>query len=71
MVNESNIRISPLLSFDFYLENYHKLMGQLRKEFELKQMRSILRNNIGDNIQHIIKTEDYEALVITDLNLGK
>ena len=68
MVNESNIRISPLLSFDFYLENYHKLMLQLKKEVDLKQMKSLLRNDIDHKIQQLIKTEDYDALVITDLN---
>lgn len=68
MIDDSNIRISPLLSFDFYLESYHKLMLQLKKEVDLKQIKSLLRNDIDHNIQQIIKIEDYDALVITDLN---
>jgi len=68
MIDDSNIRISPLLSFDFYLESYHKLMLQLKKEVDLKQIKSLLRNDIDHNIQQIIKTEDYDALVITDVN---
>lgn len=68
MIDDSNIRISPLLSFDFYLESYHKLMLQLKKEVDLKQIKSLLRNDIEHNIQQLIKIEDYDALVITDLN---
>ena len=31
-------------------------------------MKSLLRNDIDHKIQQLIKTEDYDALVITDLN---
>jgi PAS domain S-box-containing protein len=68
MIDANNTRISPLLSFDFYLESYHKLLIQLKKEVDLKQMKSLLRNDIDHSIQQIINTGDYDALVITDLN---
>ena len=51
MIKESNIRISPLLSFDFYLESYHKLLRQFKKEGDLKRMRSLFGTNIDQNIQ--------------------
>lgn len=68
MIKESNIRMSPLLSFDFYLESYHKLLRQFKKEGDLKRMRSLFGTNIDQNIQRIVQTQDYDALVITDLN---
>lgn len=65
MRNKGKNYISPLLSFDFYLENYHKMLEQLRKDVDLKQLESIVKPRIGTYIQDLILQERYDALVLT------
>ncbi|MDC6383942.1 PAS domain-containing protein [Flagellimonas taeanensis] len=58
--------ISPLLCFDIYSEYYRKLLEQLRKDADVRQVKSILKGKIGDSIEDLIQLETYDALVITD-----
>ena len=65
MTEEGRTYISPLLCFDIYLENYHKLLKQLRKEADVRHLRWILRSDIGSHIQDLILYGTYDALVLT------
>ncbi|KAB5490841.1 MULTISPECIES: PAS domain-containing protein [Flagellimonas] len=59
--------ISPLLCFDFYAEHYHKLIKQFRKDTDLSQLRSILKNGVVErDVENLIQLETYDAMVITD-----
>ena len=68
MVPKKKSYISPILSFDFHLENYHKLLKKLKVENDLKQLGSLLKRSIDPSIQEVLETTDYEALVVTDSN---
>ena len=68
MVPKKKSYISPILSFDFYLENYHKLLKKLKVENDLKQLGALLKRSIDPSIQEVLETTDYEALVVTDAN---
>ena len=68
MVPKKKNYISPILSFDFYLENYHKLLKKMKVENDLKQLGSLLKRSIDPSIQEVLETTDYEALVVTDAN---
>ncbi|MDF0716407.1 PAS domain-containing protein [Muricauda sp. 334s03] len=65
MKEEVKSYISPLVSFDIYLENYHKLLKLLRKEADVKQLKSILKSDIATHVQDLILHETYDALVLT------
>lgn len=65
MTEEGRTYISPLLCFDIYLENYHKLLKQLRKEADVRHLRSILTSRIGTDIHDLILYGTYDALVLT------
>ena len=62
---EAKPYVSPLTSFDIYLENYHKLMKQLKKEADVRQLRSILKSDITTHIRDLILHGAYDALVLT------
>ena len=68
MVPKKKSYISPILSFDFHLENYHKLLKKLKVENDLKQLGFLLKRSIDSSIQEVLETTDYEALVVTDAN---
>lgn len=65
MKEENSTYISPLLSFDLYLETYHHLIKKLKKETDIEQLKYILKGNIGPNIQDVLRQEIYDALVLT------
>ncbi|MBA4744773.1 MAG: PAS domain-containing protein [Muricauda sp.] len=65
MSEENSTYISPLLSFDLYLEAYHHLIKNLKKETDIEQLKYILKGNIGPNIQDVLRQEVYDALVLT------
>ncbi|MBO6829495.1 MAG: PAS domain-containing protein [Allomuricauda sp.] len=65
MLITANRAISPLLSFDFYLEAYHRLVKTLKKEEDLKHLREVLNGNLGSHIQNLILEENYDTLVVT------
>lgn len=60
--------LSPLVSFDLYLEHYHGLVGSLRKEMDVEQISQSIGENLENNIQTILKQENYDALVVTGLD---
>lgn len=68
MREENSTYISPLLSFDLYLEAYHHLIKNLKKEADIEQLKFILKGNIGPNIQEMLRQEVYEALVLTSFD---
>ncbi|MDC6361731.1 MULTISPECIES: PAS domain-containing protein [Flavobacteriaceae] len=68
MKEEVKSYISPLVSFDIYLEYYHKLLRQLRRKNNLTQLQSIVKNEIALTIKDAILQEDYDALVLTGSN---
>lgn len=66
MTKDNNLQASPLLSFDFYLESYHRLLGNLKKEADLKKITYLLGEEISQENQSLIIKENYDALVVTD-----
>ncbi|MDF0707756.1 PAS domain-containing protein [Flagellimonas okinawensis] len=65
MIDTPNTTITPILSFDFYIENYHKLTLSLKKEVDLKALNSVLRIELDGKTKQIIEEEPYEAMVVT------
>jgi len=57
-----------LVSFDLYLEHYHQLINSLKKEMDVKQISHSIGENLENNIQTILKQENYDALVLTGLD---
>lgn len=68
MIGITKRNLSPLVSFDLYLEHYHRLVNNLKKEMDLKQMSYAIGAPIGPEIQVILKQENYDALVVTALD---
>lgn len=68
MFGTSNKHISPLLSFDLYLEHYHHLIKILKKEMDLEQIHSFLKRNTESQFQDLIQQENYDAIVITTID---
>lgn len=66
MTKDNKLQASPLLSFDFYLESYHRLLGNLKKEADLKKITYLLGEEISQENQSLIIKENYDALVVTD-----
>lgn len=65
-MKENKTYLSPLNSFDFYLENYHKMLKQFRKDSDALQLRLILKGRLEKNIEDLLQHETYDALVVTD-----
>ncbi len=59
--------ISPIRSFDFYLENYHKLLKKLKVEHDVEQLQSVIDLPLPSEIKQTLETTDYDALVVTNL----
>ncbi len=59
----------PLLSLDFYLEHFDKLMNKLKIESDLRILRTVLGKKFSPTIENTIEKEPYDALVLTDANL--
>lgn len=68
MKEENKTYVSPLLSFDMYLEHYHKLCGRLRRKNDVTQLQSILKSEIASKVRETILEEEYDALVLTKSN---
>ncbi len=68
MKEENSTYISPLLSFDLYLEAYHHLIKNLKKEADIEELKYILKGNIEPNIQDMLRQEVYDALVLTSFD---
>lgn len=59
---------SPLLSFDIYLDHYHKTLKQLRGINDIAAIEENLNAEISTEIEATIKSEPYDAIVVTDTN---
>lgn len=68
MIGITKRNLSPLVSFDLYLEHYHQLLNKLKKEMELKQMSYAIGEPIDHEIEVVLKQENYDALVVTALD---
>jgi PAS domain S-box-containing protein len=68
MIGIKNRNLSPLVSFDLYLEHYHQLINNLKKEVDLKQMSHAIREHVNNETQAILKEENYDALVVTSFD---
>lgn len=68
MKEESIGYMSPLTSFDIYLEHYHKFLKRLKKDADVKQLQSMLKEEIRNTVEDLVRHETYDALVITDMN---
>jgi len=68
-IDPSKIKKGPLLSWDIFTENYQKKIDEARKNVEIQQVISLAKKFSWKNDLNIaFKENDYEALVITDLN---
>ena len=62
-----NTPCMPLLSWDFFMDNYHKKITASRKNRELLYFQSLAKKfDWKNNLNQEFSTNDYEALVITD-----
>ena len=60
--------LSPLRSMDFYMTNYHALLKKLKVEYEVSEIEGILQRKVQDSLLELLRANEYEALVVTDLN---
>jgi PAS domain S-box-containing protein len=58
---------SPLLSFDIFLDHYHKTIKQLKSKADIAQMKNHLPAIVTDSIETRIHEEYYDAIVVTDI----
>ncbi|QCE42789.1 PAS domain-containing protein [Psychroserpens sp. NJDZ02] len=59
----------PLLSWDIYMDGYHKRMTEARKRIELEKVLSFaIQFNWQNDLEIAFSENDYEALIITDKN---
>ncbi len=59
--------ISPIQSFDFYLEHYHKMLRKMKLENDLKELKEATKLSLDDTIVSVLQETFYEALVVTNL----
>jgi PAS domain S-box-containing protein len=57
---------SPLLSFDIYLDHYHKTIKQLRSKADIRLIEDSIRASIPTQLENTITNEHYDAIVVTD-----
>lgn len=60
--------LSPLRSMDFYMSNYHALLKKLKLENEVSEIEGILQRKVQASLLELLQSNEYEALVVTDLN---
>ncbi|SHI31095.1 PAS domain S-box-containing protein [Mesonia phycicola] len=66
-ISTLNSSMMPLLSWDFFMDNYHKKIIESRKNKELLHFQSLAKKyNWKNNLKQEFSVNDYEALVITD-----
>ena len=59
--------ISPIQSFDFYLEHYHKMLRKMKLENDLKELKEATKLSLDNTIIAVLEETYYEALVVTNL----
>ena len=59
--------VMPLLSWDFYMDFFHRNLKQAEKQSEIEKINDLAKKfNWKNNIDEIINGNEYEAIVITD-----
>ncbi len=59
--------VMPLLSWDFYMDFFHRNLRQAEKQSEIEKINGLAKKfNWKNNIDEIINEHEYEAIVITD-----
>lgn len=59
----------PLLSWDIFMDGYHRRLTEARKRVELEKVLSFAKQfNWQNNLELAFSENDYEALIITDKN---
>lgn len=68
-IQPSTIKNMPLLSWDFFMENYRKKLLEAKKDFELRQVTALAEKfRWKNNLELAFSENDYEAIIITDAN---
>jgi len=57
---------SPLLSFDLFLDHYHKTIKSLKSQADINHIKDQLPAVNTGPLENIIKEEVYDAIVVTD-----
>lgn len=57
---------SPLLSFDIYLDYYHKTIKQMKSRLDISEINRSVDTVISKSLEHTILSDQYDAIVITD-----
>lgn len=59
----------PLMSWDFFMDSYHRRMVRAKKETELEKVMAFAKQfEWQHNLENAFSEHDYEALIITDQN---
>ncbi len=68
-IQSINYKTMPLMSWDIYMENYHKMLQEAKKNVELKQVTNLAKKyNWQNDLNLVFSEHDYEAVIITDVN---
>lgn len=68
-IDSSKLRRGPLLSWDIFMENYHKRITEAKKNVEIQKVNYLAKKFRWSNDLNIVfKENDYDAIVITDLS---
>ncbi|WP_340203596.1 PAS domain-containing protein [Ascidiimonas sp. W6] len=58
--------VSPIRSFDFYLDGYQKLIKKVKLKNELNQLQTIIKQEIQPSLKDLLEITTYDALVVTN-----
>ncbi len=59
----------PLLSWDIYSEFYFRHLKQIERKTEIEKLTFLAEKfQWKNNISHLINRNDYEAIIVTDIN---
>jgi len=62
-------KLMPLISWDFFMDGYHKRIAEAKKRTEIEQVLSFAKQfNWQNDLCLAFSENDYEALIITDTN---
>lgn len=57
---------SPLLSFNYHIENYNELVRGFRRQKDASKIEKYFKNCISSDLEAKIYNYDYDALVLSD-----
>ncbi|WP_115462913.1 PAS domain-containing protein [Winogradskyella aurantiaca] len=57
---------SPLLSFDIYLDHFHKTIKQMKSKMDISEINRSVNTVISKSLENRILNDQYDAIVITD-----